>query len=205
MSSNVLPHDWNLVGAPPSPVLPVEADARGSERSLIERLSKDDATALDDILREAWTPVVNYVRAILQSRDEAQDVAQEAFIKLWEHRSRLDRGGSVRGFVYAAARNLAISRLRSNSAAERAVTSLALNQEFTLEIEFHSDHLSAAVAAAIAELPPRRREILLLHVVHELSYKEVAAALQIAPQTVANQCASALATLRQRLSPNPMV
>jgi RNA polymerase sigma factor (sigma-70 family) len=58
---------------------------------------------------------------------------------------------------------------------------------------------------AVSELPVRRREILLLHSVNGLSYKEIAELLGIAPQTVANQFSAALATLRQALPWRSMV
>jgi RNA polymerase sigma factor (sigma-70 family) len=67
------------------------------------------------------------------------------------------------------------------------------------------DDLDATLRRALRTLSKRRREILLLHAVHDLSYKEIAAMLDIAPQTVANQFSAAIASLRRLLSPSSMV
>jgi RNA polymerase sigma-70 factor (ECF subfamily) len=62
-----------------------------------------------------------------------------------------------------------------------------------------TEQLRSALDREIALLPERRREILVLRCVHDLSYKEIADVMNIAQQTVANQLSSALATLRVSL------
>jgi len=62
-----------------------------------------------------------------------------------------------------------------------------------------AEQLRSALDREISLLPPRRREIVVLRCVHDLSYKEIADVMNIAPQTVANQLSSALATLRTSL------
>jgi len=63
-----------------------------------------------------------------------------------------------------------------------------------------NDDLRAALERAIATLPPRRREVFLLRVVHDLSYKEIAGVMGTSAQTVANQLSSALRELRTTLA-----
>ena len=62
-----------------------------------------------------------------------------------------------------------------------------------------AEQLRSALDREISLLPARRREIVVLRCVHDLSYKEIAEVMNIAPQTVANQLSSALATLRESL------
>jgi RNA polymerase sigma-70 factor (ECF subfamily) len=66
--------------------------------------------------------------------------------------------------------------------------------------EMPIDQLRAALERAIAELAPRRREVFLLRVVHDLSYKEIADVMGTSTQTVANQLSTALRELRSRLA-----
>ena len=181
------------------------ADAQSIKPTLLARIVAGDVAALDDSLRQLWAPLLTYIVGILGSRDEAEDIAQEAFIRLWDNRKKLDAGGSLAGFVYRAARNLAISRLRSARVSDRTALALSNDQDLTVSIELEDDALHGPLAEKLRELPPRRREILLLHVVHELSYKDIAAMLGIAPQTVANQCTTALASLRGSVRKDMMV
>ncbi len=185
--------------------LPAEAPPDTDGR-LLDQLSRGDVAALDAVLGRYWSPLVTYVTGFLQSAEAAEDVAQETFYRLWEHRAKLRSDGSLRGFIYQVARNLAISEKRRSEALERTVRA-AMDEEgpsFAF-IEMHDEGAYLVLKQAVSELPARRREILLLHSVHGLSYKEIAELLGIAPQTVANQFSAALATLRQAIPLRSMV
>jgi len=69
-----------------------------------------------------------------------------------------------------------------------------------MELAEHGQ-LSDAVRSALADLPPRRREVFSLARFHGLSYAEIAETLDVSPQTVANQMSAALSTLRKQLAP----
>jgi len=134
------------------------------------------------------------------SAEAAEDAAQEAFCRLWERRRAWGAEGSVSGLLFRLARNNAISAHRHLEAEARAV-SLA-RQEMPLHADAPSspnDELRSSLERAIAALPPRRREVFLFRVVHDLSYKEIASIMGTSTQTVANQLSQALAFLRERL------
>ena len=172
---------------------------------LLQRLAASELDALDLVLAKFWSPLVRYLMSMLASREAAEDAAQEAFYRLWQHRRELDVEGSLRGFLYQVARNLAISERRRHLAFERAAATMHVEQDVAVSIEMKDDDLDATLRRALRTLSKRRREILLLHAVHDLSYKEIAAMLDIAPQTVANQFSAAIASLRRLLSPSSMV
>jgi RNA polymerase sigma-70 factor (ECF subfamily) len=185
---------------PAPPVAPIAAEAV-PDRALLYRLTRGDVTALEDALTRYWTPLTKYLAVVLGSHDAAEDVAQETFLRLWEHRDRLQADGSLRGFLYQVAHNLAVSEQRRVRARARSIESVRGEEpRFVAPVDTGGDVLDASLARAISDLPPRRREILLLRSVHGLSYKEIATTLEIAPQTVANQFSTALASLRRALS-----
>jgi RNA polymerase sigma-70 factor (ECF subfamily) len=142
---------------------------------------------------------------LLKSREAAEDVAQDAFCRLWERRAQLRSDGSLRGFLYHVARNMAISAHRSENVRQRALTALMMEPPTFAHIEMQYDGLSGELKRAIRSLPERRREIVVLHCIHGLTYKEIARLLGIAPQTVANQFSSALDDLRRGLRVHAMV
>jgi RNA polymerase sigma-70 factor (ECF subfamily) len=185
----------------PVPTVAPRADAASTDRDLLDRVARGDVTAFDRAVARYWPPLIVYVAGALRSHDAAEDVVQETFLRLWERRDRLRIDGSLRGFLYQVAHNLAISEQRRVRARARTVESVRAEEpRFAEPVDTGGDVLDASLAHAIDGLPPRRREILLLRSVHGLSYKEIAATLGIAPQTVANQFSTALSGLRRVLS-----
>ena len=169
-----------------------------SDEELLARLRRDDTNALELALRRHWTLVVDYIRRLTGSEDTAEDVAQRAFCQLWDRRAHWRDAGSIRALLCRIARNYAVSEHRRERANERSAATFV---ELTVPVlpvrdRVETEQLRSALDREIARLPERRREILVLRCVHDLSYKEIADVMNIAQQTVANQLSSALATLR---------
>lgn len=174
---------------------------RPSDATLLARLAADDSTALDALLARYWPPLIAFITRMTGSESVAEDAVQETFCRLWERRRSWGTQGSVSGLLFRLARNIAISGHRHQRAEERAATTFGeLRPRHHAAPELPDATLRVALERAIAALPPRRREVFLLRVVHELSYKEIAAVMGTSPQTVANQLSHALATLRVELA-----
>ena len=171
-----------------------------SDATLLARLAADDASALDALLARYWSPLTLFLARLTGSEDAAEDAAQETFCRLWERRHSWRETGSVTGLVFRLARNIAISEHRHLRAQERAADTAAESSPLHHDIpELPESEFRAALERAIAALSPRRREVLLLRVVHDLSYKEIASITGTSTQTVANQLSHALAALRAQL------
>ena len=172
-----------------------------SDGDLFARLRADDTDALDAALKQHWSLVVDYIKRLTVSVDAAEDVAQRTFCQLWDRRSQWRSEGSMRALLCRIARNYAISEHRRASADERSAAVFAeLNEPVSpVRDSLEAEQLRSALDREISLLPARRREIVVLRCVHDLSYKEIAEVMNIAPQTVANQLSSALATLRESL------
>ena len=183
--------------------MPLEHDPP-SDATLLARLAADDASALDALLTKYRQPLTGFIARMTGSQEAAEDAVQETFCRLWERRRTWRVEGSVSGLLFRLARNIAISEHRHLQTEERAATAAADALPKHHEIaELADDELRTILEREIGALPPRRREVFLLRVVHDLSYKEIAAVMGTSPQTVANQLSSALATLRQRFTTRP--
>ena len=172
-----------------------------SDEELLSRLQRDDTDALELALRQHWALVVDYINRLTGSEDAAEDIAQRAFCQLWDRRAQWRSNGSVRALLCRIARNYAVSEHRRQRADERSAETFAELSRPVLPSRdrIETEQLRFALDREIALLPERRREILVLRCVHDLSYKEIADVMNIAQQTVANQLSSALATLRVSL------
>lgn len=171
-----------------------------TDATLLARLAADDSSALDALLARYWTPLSLFLTRLTSSSESAEDAVQETFAKLWERRRSWRADGSVAGLLFRLARNIAISTHRHLQAEDRAAAiSIQYAPRHVDAFELPDEALRTELEQAIAKLPPRRREVFLLRVVHDLSYKEIAAVMGTSPQTVANQLSHALAELRTLL------
>lgn len=190
-----------LTALHPSPRAVHRESDQPSDANLLARLAADDVPALDALLARYWSPLTMFIARMTGSPEAAEDAVQETFCRLWERRRTWRVDGSVSGLLFRLARNIAISEHRHLQAEDRA-TGIALEdapRHHDLP-ELPDDELRAAIEVAIAALPPRRREVFLLRVVHDLSYKEIGAIMGTSTQTVANQLSHALAELRKQLA-----
>lgn len=185
---------------------PVSKPSSDSGRTLVDRLAHDDESALDHLIQCHWTGLVAYLQQMLGSRDDARDVAQESYVRLWDRRHRMETEASARAFLFRVGRNLALNRLRHARHRARVRKDLegSVRERSTPASPvqlLERAELRAVLDEAIAELPPRRGEVFRLGYVHDLSHAEIAEVLDISAHTVKNQMSSALSQLRGSLKP----
>ncbi|HUG42470.1 MAG TPA: RNA polymerase sigma-70 factor [Longimicrobiales bacterium] len=171
------------------------------ERSLAVRIAGGDVHAYAALLNRFWQPLVRYAAYKLGSQDAAEDVVQEAFVRLWAKRSTLKARTSPRGYLYRVSHNLVITELRKRRV--RATHAHLLMGNFPPHAPpgpaIERDELAEAATRALEALAPRRRDVLVLAYFHGLTYREIAHTMRISPRTVANHMTLALRDLRQAL------
>jgi len=191
-----------LLKPPPSAPRRVRMPDAVADLEILERIRSGDPAALASALDRFWTPLVRYAASVLGEDGAAEDVAQECFVRLWERRETWGLEGSVRGLLFRMARNLALDERRRTGARDRAAEGAPARRSAPLPDELAEDaECRALLAAAVEALPDRRREVFVLVRFHGLSHREVAQALDLSPQTVANHLHLALTDLRAALAP----
>lgn len=200
------------MGDATSPCAPAEVssrDARTLENEqrdlvLLERIRASDPAALDALLHLYWRPLVSYAARLLPEGEDAEDVAQEALIRIWERRTLLASTTALRPLLYRIARNIALNRKRGWQTRNgwHARLGVARRSPNTTPLQATIEHeLQRAIDDAIRTLPPRRRDAFILARFHDMSYSQIAIVMGISQQTVANQISSALSDLRRALAP----
>lgn len=171
------------------------------DQALMLRMREDDPKALQALIDRYWVTLAAYARRMLQSSDEAKDVAQEVFVRAWEHRRSWTAGGSVQAYLFQIARNLALLRIRHLKVRERTEPRVrAIEKDVTTPLEdaVHGE-LQEAVEEALAALPGRRREAFILVRFQGMSLKEAAEIMGISSRTVANHVYLAVSDLEEAL------
>ena len=145
--------------------------------------------------------VYGYVQSILADRAEAEDVVQEVFLRALT-RSRWWFGlRNPTGYLYRAARNEALSRLRKRSVRTRAAADLLYSAEVlaTQEGGIEVAEEAARVNAALLALPVEQREVVMLKVYQNMTFKEIARVTGASQNTAASRYRYALAKLKEIL------
>lgn len=154
-------------------------------------------------------PLVAYLARLTGSPERAEDLAQETFLRLYQHAGRYDERGRLQGLLYSIATNLLRSEERRR---RRWRTLLPFLAPATTSNGFHLDEptgerrvlqreIRHQLQAAVAALPLRFRVPLVLFEVEEWSYADIADHLGCSTGTVKSRIHRARQRLKQRLEP----
>ena len=135
---------------------------------------------------------------------EAEQLVQDIFLNIWQMREKWSPQGTVRSYLYRAAKNRALNYLKSHRLdieIEQLEFQNATVAQFSLQEDYERKELLVAVQQAIELLPLRCRLVFVLHRQDGLTYSEIADVLDISIKTVETQIGRALKSLRKILSP----
>jgi len=174
----------------------VRSDA--AERAWVDRIRAGDMTAFESLYRTYWQRLYTFAFRYVGSKEEAEDVAQEVFYRIWRGRERWVPAGAVRGYLYLSVRNAARDRLARAAVAQRwRLCQVGTTTEIQPDVA--AAELTASVEHALADLPPKRSAVCKLRLIDGLSYAQIADRLGISEKTVETQLARGLKFLRDRI------
>jgi RNA polymerase sigma-70 factor (ECF subfamily) len=173
----------------------VRTDAE--ERAWVERIRAGDPAAFEALYRAYWERLYAFAFRYLRSKEDAEEIVQEVFFRIWRGHAHWVPAGAVRNYLYLAVRNAAHDRLERAAVARRCQVG---QPEMAAEINLEEADLAAEVERALAELPSKRSTICKLRLINELSYAEIAKRLDISEKTVETQLARGLKFLRERIT-----
>ncbi len=168
----------------------------------MRRVQAGDEVALGALMQRWELPVKSVIARMVLNAREAEELAQETFVRVWQQRGKFRAGAEFRPWVFAIAINLARNRLRW----WRRRPEVAL-EEWSEAAEgagggeqgagtLERKERAAAVRNAIAELPVKLREALVLFEYEQMSYAEIAATVGATPKAVETRIARARDALR---------
>jgi RNA polymerase sigma-70 factor, ECF subfamily len=172
------------------------------DKIAIEALRQGDRKVFDALFRAYYEPLCNYACAMSQGdMDEAQDIVQERFFKLWEKRAEIDITYSIKSYLYKMVYNACLNRIRheKTKAKYKLHNAHFLDENPDYQLDTTSE-IQNNVQRAIATLPDQCRHVFELNRFEELKYREIAEHLNISIKTVENHIGKALRLLREQLA-----
>jgi len=168
---------------------------------LTQAIRIDDEKAFDALFRAWYTPLVRYAFSFTEGdMDEAEELVQDTFAKLWTQRDVLEFQNSVKAYLYRMVHNQALNRLRANRVHERYTQHQARQMAQEFESPKDDPELAQRLRKVLDALPAQCRHVFELSRFEELKYREIAEQLGISIKTVETHMGKALRILRHELA-----
>lgn len=170
---------------------------------LLAEVRAGDRRAFERLFRAWYGSLAEYAARLLGNADAAEDAVQEVFVALWRRRDAIPAFDKLAAYLHRAVRNRALNQMRDQQTAERWASAAEVDRPETphADAEMLYAELANTVARAIEELPPRTREVFYLSREKNLTYNDIAVALDISVKTVETLMGRALRALRETLGP----
>lgn len=186
-------------------------DSEAIDRADMQRLMAGHDASLNDLMDRHGEPVFRFLVRLLGNEDDAQDLAQETFVRVYDSHNRFRPEFKFTTWMYTIAANLARNHFRWRARhpaisleASHPETVQTVTDEMCSSIDIPSESAqlaerAAAVRAAVGRLPDDQREALVLCEWQEFSMIEAAAILETTPKAVESRLYRARKALRQAL------
>ena len=188
---------------------PCPTDENTLDHALMERIGAGDPRAFRVLVERHQNAVIGTVAKMLGNHSEAEDIAQQAFLRIWKNAKRYRPEAKFTTYLFTITRNLVFnetrrrSRKKEISADEREENSniqAEASPNLQPDAELLQVELQKAVDAAISALPETQRMAVILRRYENMPYEEIGAVLNLSVSAVKSLLFRARTTLREALS-----
>ncbi|MGO1597560.1 MAG: RNA polymerase sigma-70 factor [Sphingobacterium sp.] len=162
-----------------------------------QQLRKGNIQAFREVFDTYSDRIYSVAYRILKNREQAEEIVQETFLKVWQNREKLDETKAMWPFIFVVAKRLCFNQLRSIRYDVMAQKELIRNMKSIAD-----DHpmdlrdMERLLQDSVVQLPARQRQVWIMSREQGKSHKEIADELGISPNTVKNNMVQTLKTLR---------
>lgn len=191
------------------PKTPAGADGSGDDFTLMARIADGDPHAFRALVERHQDAVVGTVAKMLGNASDAEDIAQQVFLRVWRNAKRYRPDAKFTTYLFTIVRNLVFNETRRRSR-KMEVSVEEREEQSHHQMEDRSDRrpdtellhgeLQAAVDAAIESLPESQRMAVVLRRYEQLSYEEIAVVLKTSVPAVKSLLFRARTSLREALA-----
>lgn len=186
-----------------------------SDAALVERALDNDLAAFEELVARYQNKIIGYSARMLGDATEAEDVAQETFIKAYRSLAGFRGESSFSTWIYRIATNLCIDRVRKIKRSPKPAYSLdepldpdedkggreIADTTFEPSISIEREEMRRRVRETVAEMPEKLRSVIVMCDIQGMSYEQIAQVLDVPLGTVKSRLFHARADLGRRLKP----
>ena len=174
--------------------------AKRDEQMLVGELKNGNILAFNTLFRQYSGRLYRFAIGFLKSEQDAEELVQEVFGKIWEKRTSLNKELSFKSYLFTIASNIIKKKFRKQAHMEEYLKAdLAGDLDVETLQQVNYDSLLGYVKELVARLPEKRKTIFEKSRFEGMTSKEIAAELGLSPKTVDNHLSEALKFLRANL------
>lgn len=177
-----------------------------NEQLLLQKIAESDEASFAEIYEVYSDPLNQFVLKYVKSKELSNDIIQEVFIRIWEHRDELPAIESFKAYLFTIARNLTLNFLKRASKENTVKAEIARNYKSVFcitEDRLLSDQYKQFIEEVLQSLPPQTRTVFRLCREEEKSYDEVAACLGISRNAVKKHIVRSHKFFKEQLLDHP--
>ena len=173
-----------------------------NDTHLIGLIKSGNKRAFDEVFLMHFKSLHAYAFTMVKDRDDAEEIVQNVFVRIWTRRGQLKTDGFLKSFLYRSVHNESLNYLKHQKVRANFNVHYAdavKNDMGNLNTEIAVTELEKNIHSAINDLPEKCRNVFQLSRFDQMKYQEIADALNISVKTVENQMGKALKILRHRV------
>jgi RNA polymerase sigma-70 factor (ECF subfamily) len=178
---------------------------RAKDEELMQRVAAGSREAMGPLLRRYASPLLTFIRRMTGDWHRAEELFQDAFLAVWQHRGRYEYPRPFRAWLFGIAVNKCRADFRKLSGVPEVLQDWldapASPRDPTPVEAAIAAETATLVSQAVATLPPKQRTVLVLRVWNGMEYAEIAQVLDRSEGTIRSQMFHALAGMRRYLEP----
>lgn len=170
------------------------------DRIILEGILKGDKAAFENMIRRYYTTLCAFANHIVKDRENAEDIVQELFMKIWINRKHLEHVGSLKDYLFISTRNRSFTYLRNCRRHEICLEQILREEESSLPAYLIEEETNRLLFESIRLLPPRSAEVIRLSL-EGMKQERIAEQMKISINTVKSLKYEAILKLREILGP----
>lgn len=172
------------------------------EHDLLRKVAAGDRRAFNQLYTAHISVVYDYIYLFTKAKEETEEILQEVFVNIWEHREGLASVSSFRSYVLRAAKNRLINHIRHIKIKNRVLSEIgqrATGRQASPYDDITYKEYHRLIQEAVERLPPKRKAIFKIHIEEGTPYAEIAENFKISISVVKKEFYKACRFVRQYL------
>jgi RNA polymerase sigma-70 factor, ECF subfamily len=173
------------------------------DTEIIGRIRNGDAGQFESLFRSSYVSLVRYARNLIKDHDDAEEIVQDLFVRIWQDKEKLNIESSLNGYLFRSVHNRCLHYIEHKKVVERHAEEMEYRQSESTESPsdiLNYNELQEKVARILERLPERCGKIFTMSRFEGLKYSEIAEKLAVSVKTVEANMGRALKEFRKELT-----
>jgi len=167
---------------------------------LFYRIKSGNEEAMEIVFKKYYSPLCNFINTYVNDHKLSEDIVVDLFTNFWEKKHKIEISISLKAYLYSMAKNSALNYIKKKRIT--LVNFDDINQNDIISDNKDIDEIdlktkNQLIDYIVNKIPPKSRQVLLLHKIENLKYKEIAELMEISIKTVENHMNKALKILHE--------